>query len=285
MSSTENVNLAGKVKVTTSSIDAGTPAFEVVEGEGATSVTIVPKESGSSGENVGGVWCFKGQSQSYFNIAVLPGTFTPVITLIDKDDNTITRTATKQITVMRAGYFDLGMIDVPGKFELSVVKDKVMYEGSTVPPLTNPNSTPFTITVDGVDYTFTPTHNGTEDTTIGKNLTYGFYVRTKNGLLKLPKKTGYKLSFVYLSPGGPAVKSWRISSKKPTDTDYTHGKEYFLSSTGEGTGLSSGSPASDVSINISDADYAERDYYLKTGNYTGNYLATLTLIYHPVPTK
>lgn len=289
MSSVEGVNLAGRLSVETSSVEEGD--FEYIVSEGSSNIVVEAKAGAEDAvsDNIDGIWCLKGSKTGYFTIAVIPGTFTPVFKMTDKSGNTVTVTATEQITVSSGRCVDLKIIDAPGNFVLEVVKGKsVATTDPAIPSLTSKTHyDSFKINIEDTDYVF-GLNAGAE---IGKN-SNGLYLSTvKPVIVKLPEKEGYTLSSIYITPGTKIAGSVRLSSELGGVT--TDGTLYYISNEGDGTNKSEGSTSNptgaglrEVTINITDEYDANRIYYLKTGTgWTSNCLADFILTYSPLPIK
>lgn len=127
LASKDGEPLAGLVHVSKTSIDEGAPVASVVEDKGVSTVTITPMKGGSAygGEPEEGEECFLLKEDGVFYFAVLPGEFTPVLTFTDVEGRTSTVTASKPITVERAGIYDLKTVDMKLNFEHPVIDDDI----------------------------------------------------------------------------------------------------------------------------------------------------------------
>lgn len=121
ISSKEKVDLAGKVAISTSSIEDGEPTIvEVLDGK-KDIVLTVSASAGKDVESAEGktVKCFKVGSTYAYYISVIPGKFTPVLTFTDVNGNEYTKEGSVTAEVKRGEYFDLGVIDASLCFDES----------------------------------------------------------------------------------------------------------------------------------------------------------------------
>lgn len=261
ISSVEGVDLAGLINIPVSSVDAGAPAYEVTEGSKSVTLSVT-----SNAANNG---CFK--TGAYYMASVLPGTFTPVLTITRKNGSSCVRTASKAVTLERNKMIDLGTIDGDATWKLSMGFTSIASN-----PFSNIGSTALadgsTFQVKGMEGDFVSLSGA------------GVYWKsalwfTAAGYIKFPSIAGYALESVTIAGGNSAGKPLKICKNTDGNTASGGDQVYIASADlGTGDGSTAANAKAEHTWNVRNSD----EYYLRATSSSIK-IIKLVLVYTQVP--